>query len=519
MPVKTQNEDGHALQDNASQWTEQEQLQFVVDTDLRLMGKVPEELIEALEEKGYQLTNGKVEPIQPEFTLPIPEKATLTVNETDILAMSEKIQQNQMEDMAFINQLDKFLNAQLNSSESITVGTTPYILHLVGATAEILTINQSVVQNSLNSENVKRKDHTEGHNIAVDVLKQLPEHLRNPIMICSGSKKGTVVAITGLQDKKGKRIIVPISIDVNGKKGIVNKIASVYGKNNIQNYLQNAIKNNQILAYNEEKAEALTTVIGCQLPQASSAICFDNSIAYSTQNVKGSLDMLQKETVQEQPKTSAPVEKKSEQFHQNSSPKKDFIEKLNPEYYHSLASNDRCTKIMPDAVADKAIQQLSDTNISVSAARRAQGMTAITVHKVDECKLDEAVKAAAIQTAHTNKTNKETMGKVNPEFYHSLPRVNRHITILPFPEAKSYMQELQNAGCQFSAVQRNDGKAAVTIDKADSKAMQIFQNRKTPSREFRITRGQSQKEGKKRNEKQTEQPKVTRQHKKETSLE
>lgn len=130
-------------------------------------------------------------------------------------------------------------------------------------------------------------------------------------MICSGSRKGTVVAVTELQDKKEKRIIVPISIDVNGKNGIVNKIASVYGKNNIQNYLQNAIKNNQILAYNKEKAEALITVIGCQLSQATSAICFDNSIAFTTQNVKGFSEKIQREMVQEQPKTSAPMEKKS----------------------------------------------------------------------------------------------------------------------------------------------------------------------------------------------------------------
>lgn len=171
MPVKTQEEGGQRLQEDAIQWSEQEQLQFIVDADLKRTGTLSEEVHKLLDENGYQLSGDKVKPVQPELTIPATEKATITVDEADILAMSEKIQQNQMEDAAFINQLDKFLNAQLNSSESITVGTTPNILHVVGATAEILTINQSVVRNSLNSENIKRKDHTEGHNIAIDVLK------------------------------------------------------------------------------------------------------------------------------------------------------------------------------------------------------------------------------------------------------------------------------------------------------------------------------------------------------------
>jgi len=60
----------------------------------------------------------------------------------------------------------------------------------------------------------------------------------------------------------------------------------VYGKDNIKNYLEKAASRDNIIAYNKEKTDKLFTVISANSPISASAICFDNSISYTTENVK-----------------------------------------------------------------------------------------------------------------------------------------------------------------------------------------------------------------------------------------
>ena len=216
-------------------------------------------------------------------------KTTLTVDEEDLLKISEKIQQNKNESEKFVNDLEKMINGKMSANDVITLGETPNVLRVasealsgISQEARMLTVNQSVLNNSMNPENVIKHGHTTGHNLPLETIKQLPEHLRNPIMICKGSKENSVAVITELTNKDGKNILASINIDVRGKTGQVDKITSIYGKDDMKAYLEH----NTILAYNKEKADELFTDIGANSPQATSIICFDNSIPYSTQNVK-----------------------------------------------------------------------------------------------------------------------------------------------------------------------------------------------------------------------------------------
>ncbi|MBQ8515037.1 MAG: DUF4316 domain-containing protein [Ruminococcus sp.] len=217
------------------------------------------------------------------------KNATAYMSEEDVLEMYEKIQQNRSESQKFAEDLDKFASGKMSTNEVITVGVTPNALRIAGEAlkgttteARMLTVNQSVLQNSMNAENIVMHGHTTGHDLSLELLKQLPEHLRNPIMICQGSKDNSIAVITELTNKNGKNILASVNIDVRGKTGQVDKITSIYGKDDMKAYLEH----NTILAYNKEKAERLFTDIGADSPQATSIICFDNSIAYSTQNVK-----------------------------------------------------------------------------------------------------------------------------------------------------------------------------------------------------------------------------------------
>lgn len=212
------------------------------------------------------------------------EKSTITVDENDILQMSAKIQQNHLDDVHFAEQVDKFVEGKTKIYETLSLGATPNVLYLVGANANELTIKQNVLKNSLLDESLKLNGHFSGHNIPVETIKKLPDQLRNPILILQGHYPNTVVAVTELKNKDNNRIIVPIALDLKSVDNIVNKVSSIYGKDNINKYISH--HQDQILAYNKEKTDRLHKDIGLQLPKLNTAICFDNSIAYTTKNVK-----------------------------------------------------------------------------------------------------------------------------------------------------------------------------------------------------------------------------------------
>lgn len=104
-------------------------------------------------------------------------------DEEIILKTAEKIKQNIQEDIDFSEILDRFIKNELKTQEVITVCSNPNILKVLGSSAKKLVVTQSVISNSINNENMKKKGHTSGHNIEISLLKKLPKQLRNPILI------------------------------------------------------------------------------------------------------------------------------------------------------------------------------------------------------------------------------------------------------------------------------------------------------------------------------------------------
>lgn len=218
------------------------------------------------------------------------EKSTITVDENDVLAFAKKIERNQLEDKTFSEKIDEYIGGKLRPDEVLKIGTTPYCLRAVGANAIPLVVTQGVIANSMESSTIISKSiskkHTEQHNIPESVIKNIPQALRNPVLICKGNLRDTLVVISDLKNKEQQNVIVPMVLNVKGQHGRVNRITTIHGKKNIQNFLNKAIADNSILAMNTKKADELFSDIGIQSPQSTTIICFDNSIAYSTQNVK-----------------------------------------------------------------------------------------------------------------------------------------------------------------------------------------------------------------------------------------
>ena len=196
-----------------------------------------------------------------------------------------KISKIEKEDMHFLSQLNDFTDGKLNKAYALVIGNTPNSLKILGAPNVDLIINQSVLQNSINPETVKIKKHTRGHEISMDFIKKLPKELRNPTMIFKG-KFNSVIMLSSLTDNNGKNIIIPVELNVQGYANTVNKVTSIYGRSNIAFYIKKQLNNGKLLACNKEKAERLLYQIGQQLPNDDTIISYDDSIAYTTKNVK-----------------------------------------------------------------------------------------------------------------------------------------------------------------------------------------------------------------------------------------
>lgn len=446
---------------------------------------------------------------------PESEKSTITVDEDDILRMSAKIQQNKNEDIRFAEQVDKFIEGKLKNYETLSLGTTPNVLYLLNSKSDSLTMNQNVLKNSLNDESQHIKGHSSGHDIPVDILKKIPEAIRNPICIIKGQYNSTVVAITELKNKNDKNVIVPIALDLNGLNTTVNKVTSVYGKNNISNYLQKY--QNSILAINTEKADKLYRDIGRQLPKLNTIICFDNSISYSMQNVKIPEQNLQvnKEKANQVLRSKGlqlPPENTLNGSDNSVSPstgkvnssEKNIIEKLlaegkaeinddggfkiNNDYYRALPREDRTIEVVPAQHAAEIMQQLADKGIEFSAVSRKNDKAAITVHIEHKSDLTSAAENAVKEQIQKNQPTVSRIASkeiINPDYFKQLKSSERHIQRIPSGDADKIIASLESKGVQFSAV-KGEKLTSITVHKDDRAAVgqAVHENNRTAAKEY-----------------------------------
>ncbi len=194
-----------------------------------------------------------------------------------------KIQRNTEDDQRFINEVDEYLRGNFPTYRTINVCKDANIMKLLNSKSCKIILKQSVLKNALASKNEGHSQHSRGHELGVDIIKELSKQLRNPVLILKGTKNrdNTVIFVTECKDKNNNPVIVPIELD--RRNGRVNKVSSMYGRTNMAAFLEN--NKERVIAVNTEKANTLYNDIGYQLPKLNTVICFDNSIAYTTKNV------------------------------------------------------------------------------------------------------------------------------------------------------------------------------------------------------------------------------------------
>lgn len=205
----------------------------------------------------------------------------LTLSSEEIEDIAKKIQQNANETNHFKEQLNSFFDTESRATNRIVFGKTPFSLSLGGADTEKDLI---IKPRNLIKISAPYETRYHAHNISRDVLDNITDEIRCPIMLLKGTMNDTLVAVTSIKDDLDRIIIVSFKLGRTEQE--INEITSIYGRNNFISYLERQIESNNVIALNKEKANEMFQSLGLQSPPNETLISFDNSIAYSLKNVK-----------------------------------------------------------------------------------------------------------------------------------------------------------------------------------------------------------------------------------------
>lgn len=151
--------------------------------------------------------------------------------------------------------------------------------------------------------------------------------------------------------------------------------------------------------------------------------------------------------------------------------------KVNPDYYKELPRNDRHVETMTEIQAVEVMSALTAAGVAYSAATKGEDKVGITVSKQDVPVLNDVMYASIGKIAHTEAA-KENGGKgekgkyqtINPEYYASLGKEDKHTRVEPIATARKIVAELQKSNIPYSAVVRKNDTVAVTVSKANAEA-------------------------------------------------
>lgn len=199
------------------------------------------------------------------------------------------IAQNLLEDENFSIEVDKCLNPQIQYRKLIHVGKTPNVLVICGIKNNLnIKMKKSKLIDAMKPEILLengRRSHKSGHNLDVETVKKIPKLMRNPLMVLKGSKDNSLVLITDLKDCKNREILMAINLFQCEDLNKIHKIDSIYGRDNFNEYLRENINKGNILAYDKKRTDELLRPIGVDFPAGKKVISYDESIAYTFENV------------------------------------------------------------------------------------------------------------------------------------------------------------------------------------------------------------------------------------------
>lgn len=175
---------------------------------------------------------------------------------------------------SFGEQVDDVLNGVDTSNTHLKVMDTPILLQEAGLP------NLPIL---MTAKHVKTITSTEGnanvnyHGLDVNIIKNLPNYISNPVMIAdSFTRDDSVVIITEAIDSKNRPVIAAIMLNGKGKldeKHInANIMTSAYGKDNFQVFLNKIADSNAVIYWNKKKSQDLSVSLGIQFSNAITSL-------------------------------------------------------------------------------------------------------------------------------------------------------------------------------------------------------------------------------------------------------
>ena len=158
--------------------------------------------------------------------------------------------------------------------------------------------------------------------------------------------------------------------------------------------------------------------------------------------------------------------------------------RVNPDYYKELLRNDRHIESMTEAQAVSVMAALSNAGIEFSAAASGDYKVGITVSKKDLVALNDIMYSTIGKIARTQAA-KENAGKgekgkyqtINPEYYASLSKEQKHSRVEATEVAREIVKGLIAEKIPYSAVVRKNDTVAITVSKDNAKAYKQIENK------------------------------------------
>ena len=183
---------------------------------------------------------------------------------------------------AFAQKVDDWKARKLVSGVTIDVSSTSTVLKSVGIPANKITVSQLVLEKMNSPENVIiNKSH--GHYLDIDIIKNIPNYLANPVMVFnSESRPGSYVIMTETVDSKNQTVMVALGVNKIDANIVVNNITSAYGREENEWFIEQ-IKLGNLIYQDKKRSLEWTNERGLSLPTQMST--------------QGSLNVIQKEDI------------------------------------------------------------------------------------------------------------------------------------------------------------------------------------------------------------------------------
>ncbi|MGS2743616.1 LPD38 domain-containing protein [Halomonas sp. LS-001] len=158
---------------------------------------------------------------------------------------------------AYRSELSRQVIRERMPRKRFSLGRTPPVLAALGAPDLPLSVDSGVIYKATQGK----------HSVSMEVVKQLPELLHDPIMVMdSATQESALVVMVQGVDQQGRPVLVPLHLNKREARLEVNRVASAYGRHNPQAFIEREFVEGRVRYLQTQKSPEWLQSIRLQLP-------------------------------------------------------------------------------------------------------------------------------------------------------------------------------------------------------------------------------------------------------------